>query len=343
MSSFHADFKLLTSTVDSLENAKDVYRPDLINFLHKNRDKIIEIGEEHDNCFSLISTDSIENSFDNYSFEMSNLSSDVQTSMDSIYQYSIGSDENISLLNQQYKVSSSDLKNSFYYLKKNYAKLGLPLSEVLSQNQVYEGYDADYYNKLLSDILNNCDTQRDKVVSAGIFMSSVFPHLPYFWGGGHTYDQLGVDPEWGSEKLVTAVNSKTTGTYQPSSLDCSGYVDWLFYNSGFVQEDAYKILADNYCEKGLGTSEPITADDIGSRVQPGDLAHMDGHIGVVVSVNDNVITVSHCSGDGCGMTLTNIDLSTGLVVDDSSKESRIGQPYFSDIIHIDYDDDNKKK
>ena len=116
MSSFHADFKLLTSTVDSLENAKDVYRPDLINFLHKNRDKIIEIGEEHDNCFSLISTDSIENSFDNYSFEMSNLSSDVQTSMDSIYQYSIGSDENISLLNQQYKVSSSDLKNSFDFI-----------------------------------------------------------------------------------------------------------------------------------------------------------------------------------------------------------------------------------
>ena len=158
MSSFHADFKLLTCTVDSLENDKDVYRPDLIKSLHKNRDRIIEIGEEHDNCFSLISTDSIENSFDNYSFEMSNLSSDVQTSMDSIYQYSIGSDENISLLNQQYKVSSSDLKNSFYYLKKNYAKLGLPLSEVLSQNQVYEGYDADYYNKLLSDILYNCDT-----------------------------------------------------------------------------------------------------------------------------------------------------------------------------------------
>ena len=329
----NGDYEALPGNEQTLRN--------FVRYLEKTGQ--IEIGEEHDNCFSLISTDSIENSFDNYSFEMSNLSSDVQTSMDSIYQYSIGSDENISLLNQQYKVSSSDLKNSFYYLKKNYAKLGLPLSEVLSQNQVYEGYDADYYNKLLSDILNNCDTQRDKVVSAGIFMSSVFPHLPYFWGGGHTYDQLGVDPEWGSEKLVTAVNSKTTGTYQPSSLDCSGYVDWLFYNSGFVQEDAYKILADNYCEKGLGTSEPITADDIGSRVQPGDLAHMDGHIGVVVSVNDNVITVSHCSGDGCGMTLTNIDLSTGLVVDDSSKESRIGQPYFSDIIHIDYDDDNKKK
>ena len=90
-------------------------------------------------------TDSIEKSFDNYSCEMSNLSSDVQTSMDSIYQYSIGSDENISLLNQQYKVSSSDLKNSFYYLKKNYANLGLPLSDVFSHEELQAGYDADYY------------------------------------------------------------------------------------------------------------------------------------------------------------------------------------------------------
>ena len=61
---------------------------------------------------------------------------------------------------------------------------------------------------------------------AAIFLSTTFPHMNYFWGGGHDKISEGLDPTWGTPKVVTAAGSDTTGTKQPNSLDCSGYISW---------------------------------------------------------------------------------------------------------------------
>ena len=53
--------------------------------------------------------------------------------------------------------------------------------------------------------------------------------VDYFWGGKSLV--LGWDDRWGELTEVTAEGSDTTGTEQPYGLDCSGFVDWAFYNA----------------------------------------------------------------------------------------------------------------
>lgn len=51
----------------------------------------------------------------------------------------------------------------------------------------------------------------------------------YFWGGKSL--TLGWDSRWGTPQGVWAAGSVTTGTVRPFGLDCSGFVDWVFYNA----------------------------------------------------------------------------------------------------------------
>lgn len=50
----------------------------------------------------------------------------------------------------------------------------------------------------------------------------------YFWGG--KCRALGWNDAWGTVRKITAAGGSTTGTYRPYGLDCSGFVDWIFYN-----------------------------------------------------------------------------------------------------------------
>ena len=50
----------------------------------------------------------------------------------------------------------------------------------------------------------------------------------YFWGGKSLV--LGWDSRWGTPMEVTAAGSSSSGTVRPFGLDCSGFVDWVFYN-----------------------------------------------------------------------------------------------------------------
>ncbi len=65
-------------------------------------------------------------------------------------------------------------------------------------------------------------------------------NVSYFWGG--KYNNIGRNPDWGKEKLVTSPGSTTTGTYRPYGLDCSGYVSWVFINSGFPKGCNIKLF-----------------------------------------------------------------------------------------------------
>ena len=53
--------------------------------------------------------------------------------------------------------------------------------------------------------------------------------VDYFWGGKSLV--LGWDDRWGELTEVTAEGSDSTGTELPYGLDCSGFVDWAFYNA----------------------------------------------------------------------------------------------------------------
>ena len=200
-------------------------------------------------------------------------------------------------------------------------------------NEKLTGYDYDYYQSLFNKTMSLATDNRTRTTMAALFLATSFPHMNYFWGGGHESICEGLDPTWGDPRLVTAEGSETTGTKQPNSLDCSGYVSWVLKNGRYNIE---KPMTTWELEN-IGEKTPLINSNE-KDIKVGDLAYMDGHIGVIVRIDNKDITISHCSGTG-GMNITKMDTTTGLVTEDWNKEAnRVGQPYFTDIIKVNYND-----
>ena len=91
--------------------------------------------------------------------------------------------------------------------------------------------------------------------------------VDYFWGGKSLV--LGWDDRWGEMMEVTAEGDDTTGTERPYGLDCSGFVDWAFYNAS----------GGSYIPGqggGAAAQHGQCADIPWEEVQPGDLVFYGG-------------------------------------------------------------------
>ena len=116
----------------------------------------------------------------------------------------------------------------------------------------------------------------------------------YFWGGKSLV--LGWDSRWGTPMEVTAAGSSTTGTMRPFGLDCSGFVDWVFYN----QSGGSYVIGHG---GGASSQHSYCTDISWSDAQPGDLVFYpgDSHVGIVCGFdgNGNVLTASRRRGSRC--------------------------------------------
>ena len=136
----------------------------------------------------------------------------------------------------------------------------------------------------------------------------------YFWGGKSLV--LGWDSRWGMPMKVTAEGSFTTGTVRPFGLDCSGMVDWVFYNQSggqyVIGHGGGATAQHSYCA-------PIAWGD----AQPGDLVFYpgDSHVGIVCGFDSSGnIMVIHCASS-----------ENNVVVTGKSGFTSIGRPeYFAD-------------
>ena len=80
----------------------------------------------------------------------------------------------------------------------------------------------------------------------------------------------------------------------PNGLDCSGFISWCLLNGGYDPGDigagpnyGYKVLTD------LGKSQKINMALLTSgKIKAGDLIGYDGHIGIIIAVEDGYITVA---------------------------------------------------
>ncbi|MGM9631367.1 hypothetical protein [Butyricicoccus sp.] len=79
---------------------------------------------------------------------------------------------------------------------------------------------------LLENLPDDLDPARKAVVETAL---QLVGKVSYFWGGKSLV--LGWDDRWGVPTEVTAEGSGSTGTVRPFGLDCSGFVDWVFYNA----------------------------------------------------------------------------------------------------------------
>ena len=138
--------------------------------------------------------------------------------------------------------------------------------------------------------------------------------VTYFWGGKSLV--IGWDSRWGRVTKVWAAGSTTTGTYRPYGLDCSGFVDWTFYNA---TNGDYIIGHGGGAASQHAYCTPITwAEAI-----PGDLVFYpeDSHVGIVGGRDEagNLLIV-HCASG-----INNI------VITDSNGFTSIGRPlYYSE-------------
>lgn len=312
MSKVLIDYTLLLASAPIIENGVEGVRENIYK-LPDIRENIQNLGKEHDNCFSKMSDD-IEYDLTKNLEKLLQLSDDMITTVNLFSQAELASVKTLS-------ITSKGLEDA---LKYQYAN---------TFNEKLTGYDYDYYQSLFNKAMSLATDNRTRTTMAALFLATSFPHMNYFWGGGHESICEGLDPTWGDPRLVTAEGSETTGTKQPNSLDCSGYVSWVLKNGGYNIE---KPMTTWELEN-IGEKTPLINSNE-KDIKVGDLAYMDGHIGVIVRIDNKDITISHCSGTG-GMNITKMDTTTGLVTEDWNKEAnRVGQPYFTDIIKVNYND-----
>ena len=122
--------------------------------------------------------------------------------------------------------------------------------------------------------------------------------VTYFWGGKSLV--LGWDSRWGTQTPGTASGSGSTGKVLPFGLDCSGFVDWTFYNA---TDGSYLPGRGGGAASQHGYCTNIAWSD----ALPGDLVFYadDSHVGIVCGY-DSVgnILVIHCSGGQNGVVVT---------------------------------------
>lgn len=122
--------------------------------------------------------------------------------------------------------------------------------------------------------------------------------VDYFWGGKSLV--LGWDDRWGEMMEVTVEGDDTTGTERPYGLDCSGFVDWAFYNAS----------GGSYIPGqggGAAAQHGQCADIPWEEVQPGDLVFYpeDDHVGIAAGRDgQGWLLVVHCAAGAGGVTLS---------------------------------------
>ena len=133
--------------------------------------------------------------------------------------------------------------------------------------------------------------RKDVVKNAGSLVGKV----NYFWGGKSS--AIGWDSAWGTMQRVTAAGSPSSGTLRAYGLDCSGFVTWVFNNSGM----GYAVGHGTYGQRDA--SIQVTA----STVQAGDLCFLPSysHVGIVVGkdTSGNILVI-HCSSSANNVVIS---------------------------------------
>lgn len=125
--------------------------------------------------------------------------------------------------------------------------------------------------------------------------------VDYFWGGKSLV--LGWDDRWGELAEVTAEGDDTTGSERPYGLDCSGFVDWAFYNAS----GGGCVLGQG---GGAAAQHGQCVDIPWEEVQPGDLVFYpeDDHVGIAAGHDgQGRLLVVHCAAGAGGVTLSGSD------------------------------------
>lgn len=152
--------------------------------------------------------------------------------------------------------------------------------------------------ELWKSLPEDLSPERRAVVKAAL---SLVGKVNYFWGGKS--EVIGWNYRWGQLQKVTAAGSVTSGTYRPYGLDCSGFVDWVFYNAS-----GGTYLPSN--GGGAAMQHANCVDIAWEDAQPGDLVFYqnDEHVGIVGGRDERGnLLVIHCASGANNVVITYAD------------------------------------
>lgn len=188
------------------------------------------------------------------------------------------------------------------------------LTELLAEEETLRGLIGDLNIsqsdaiELMNNLSGDISESRKAVVRQAL---TLVGKVNYFWGGKSLV--IGWDSRWGQPMEVWAAGSPTTGTIRPYGLDCSGFVDWVFYNvsgGSYVMGHGGGVASQHvYCQN-------ITWE----QAQPGDLVFYpdDSHVGIIGGRDAaGNIQVIHCAS---GMN--------NVVITSKSGFTTVGRPYY---------------
>ena len=211
--------------------------------------------------------------------------------------------------------TAEEMKTEYHFNRNQIAAL----DELLEQRGLLLELLEDVYSvsgdtaALIRSLPEDLSPEREAVVRTAC---SLVGKVNYFWGGKSLI--IGWDARWGELRQVTAAGSSTTGTYRPYGLDCSGFVDWVFYNqsggSYVIGHGGGATMQHSYC-----------TDILWSAAQPGDLVFYpdNSHVGIVGGRDANgELLIIHCASG-----------ANNVVVTGKSGFASIGRPkYYSEQI-----------
>ncbi len=193
--------------------------------------------------------------------------------------------------------TAEEMKTEYHFNRNQIAAL----DELLEQRDLLRELIEDVYSvsgdsaALLRNLPEDLSPEREAVVRAAC---SLVGKVNYFWGGKSLV--IGWDARWGELRQVTAAGSSTTGTYRPYGLDCSGFVDWVFYNqsggSYVIGHGGGATMQHSYCTN-------ISWAD----AQPGDLVFYpdNSHVGIVGGRDANgELLIIHCASGYNNVVIT---------------------------------------
>ena len=193
--------------------------------------------------------------------------------------------------------TAEEMKTEYHFNRNQIAAL----DELLEQRDLLRELIEDVYSvsgdtaALLRNLPEDLSPEREAVVRAAC---SLVGKVNYFWGGKSLV--IGWDARWGELRLVTAAGSSTTGTYRPYGLDCSGFVDWVFYNqsggSYVIGHGGGATMQHSYCTN-------ISWAD----AQPGDLVFYpdNSHVGIIGGKDANgELLIIHCASGYNNVVIT---------------------------------------
>lgn len=196
--------------------------------------------------------------------------------------------------------TAEEMKTEYHFNRNQIAAL----DELLEQRDLLRELIENVYSvsgdtaALIRSLPTNLSPEREAVVRTAC---SLVGKVNYFWGGKSLV--IGWDARWGELRQVTAAGNSTSGTYRPYGLDCSGFVDWVFYNATggqyIIGHGGGASAQHSYCT-------PISWSD----AKPGDLVFYpgDSHVGIVGGRDANgELLIIHCASGYNNVVVTGLE------------------------------------